>query len=180
MISKPTLKVMRKLAKFLQFAGFKLCWFGLILVPHFAIWPALLYLLWSGWRLVPKARLAVIGISIIGMLMDSVLLHHGVFSFVDTAYLPPWLLLLWGCFALVLVQVLAGWLRHWWLAALVGAVTGPLAYWGGATLGGQLVFDHTGTFLLTLAPCWGLLLALIVYCQFLWSDNDASKTLSTQ
>ena len=127
-----------------------------------------------------KARMAVLGISVIGILMDSLLLQNGVFSFVDSAYLPIWLLLLWGCFALVLVHVLAAWLRHWWLAALVGAVTGPLAYWGGATLGGQLVFTHTGTFLLTLAPCWGLLLGMIVYCQFLWSENDASKTIAVQ
>lgn len=172
------------MTKLLQFTGFKLCWFGLILIPQLAIWPALLYLLWSLWQLAAKARLAVVGISIAGISMDTLLLKNAVFSFVDSGYvspfLPPWLLLLWGCFALVLVQVLASWLRHWWLAALVGAVTGPLAYWGGAALGGQLLFFDTTTFLLTLAPCWALLLALAVYCQFLWSDDDASKTLSAQ
>lgn len=172
------------MTKLLQFAGFKLCWFGLILIPQIAIWPALLYILWSVWQLAVKARLAVVGISIAGIGMDTLLLKNAVFSFVDTVYLSPllplWLLLLWGCFALVLVQVLAGWLRHWWLAALVGAVTGPLAYWGGAALGGQLIFADTTTFLLTLAPCWGLLLGLIVYCQFLWSEEHASNIYSAR
>lgn len=168
------------MTKLLQFAGFKLCWFGLILIPQLAIWPALLYWVWSVWHLAGKARMAVLGISVIGILMDSLLLQNGVFSFVDSAYLPMWLLLLWGCFALVLVQVLAGWLRRWWLGALAGAVTGPLAYWGGATLGGKLLFVDTSTFLLTLAPCWGLLLGVIVYCQFLWSEDDASKIITAQ
>jgi hypothetical protein len=168
------------LTKLLQFAGFKLSWFGLILVPQIAIWPALLYWLWSIWRLAAKARIAALGIAAAGIVMDSVLLQSGVFSFVDTAYLPVWLLVLWGCFGVVLVQVLAAWLRYWWLAAVVGAVTGPLAYWGGATLGGQLLFADTSTFLLTLAPCWGLLLAGIVYCQFLWSEDDASKIITAK
>ena len=112
--------------------------------------------------------------------MDSLLLQNSVFSFVGTAYLPLWLLMLWGCFALVLVQVLATLLRHWWLAAIVGAVTGPLAYWGGAALGGQLLFDDAKNFLLTLAPCWALLLALVVYCRFLWSEDDASNTIAVR
>ena len=166
------------MTKLLQFTGFKLCWFGLILIPQIAVWPALVYLLWSIWRLCSNARLAVLGMSAVGILMDTALLQGGVFSFIGTEYLPVWLLLLWGCFSLVVVQVLAGWLRHWWLAAIVGAVTGPLAYWGGAALGGQLVFAESLTFLLTLAPCWGLLLALAVNCRFLWSEDNASKTIA--
>jgi len=166
------------LTKLLQFTGFKLCWFGLILIPQVAVWPAFGYLLWSIWRLHPNARLAVLGMSAVGILMDTALLQSGVFSFIGTESLPVWLLLLWGCFSLVVVQVLAGWLPHWWLAAIVGAVTGPLAYWGGAALGGQLVFADSLTFLLTLAPCWGLLLALAVYCRFLWSEDNASKIIA--
>jgi hypothetical protein len=166
------------LTKLLQFTGFKLCWFGLILIPQVAVWPALGYLLWSIWRLHPNARLAVLGMSAVGILMDTALLQSGVFSFIGTESLPVWLLLLWGCFSLVVVQVLAGCLRHWWLAAIVGAVTGPLAYWGGAALGGQLVFADSLTFLLTLAPCWALLLALAVYCRFLWSEDNASKIIA--
>lgn len=165
---------------FLKFAGFKLCWFALILLPEITIWPVLLYWLWSVWRLAGRARLAVLTIAVIGVLMDTLFLQTGVFGFVGTDYLPFWLMLLWGCFALVLVQVLAAWLKHWWLAALVGAVTGPLAYWGGAALGGQLIFTDTPTFLLTLAPCWGLLLALIIHHQYLWSEAYASKNFSAQ
>lgn len=166
--------------KFLKFAGFKLCWFGLILLPAIAIWPVLLYWLWSVWQLAGKARAAVLAIAVIGALMDTLLLQTGVFSFAGTEYLPIWMLLLWGCFALVLVQVLAVWLKQWWLAALVGAVTGPLAYLGGAMLGGQLIYTDTTTLLLTLAPCWGLLLALIVYGQFLWSEEHVSQTYTAQ
>lgn len=168
---------MLTMTKLLQFAGFKLSWFGLILAPVVAVWPVLLYWMWSVWRLPNKARFAVLSIAALGVLLDSALVSSNVFSFVGSAFLPFWMWLLWGCFALVLVQVLASMLQHWWLAALVGMVTGPLAYWGGAALGGQLVYADTESFLLTLAPCWGLLMAAIVYFRFLWSEkNEAHNT----
>jgi hypothetical protein len=166
--------------KFLQFAGFKLCWLGLIVVPAIAVWPVAIYWAWSLWLLAGKARYAVILMTLIGCVMDSILLQSGVFSFIATAHLPVWMVLLWGCFSLVLVQVLAGWLKYWYVGAFFGAVTGPFAYWGGAVLGGQLVFDNPISLLLTLAPCWALLLAIAVYCRFLWSETDDAKDFSTQ
>ena len=172
---KLQLKVKLDMTKLLQFAGYKLSWFGLILAPVFAVWPVLLYWFWSMWRLPNKARLAVVLIAFCGVLMDSLLLKTKVFDFVGSDNLPFWMWVLWGCFALVLVQVLAALLQHWWLAAIVGAVSGPLAYWGGANLGGQLVFADIQIFMLTMAPCWGLLLALIVYFRFLWSENDEAN-----
>lgn len=168
------------MTKLLQFTAFKLCWFGLILIPQWALWPALVYLGWSLWRLQVRSRIAVVGISGLGMVMDSLLLQSGTFSFIGSAVIPPWLMVLWGCFSLILVQVLADLLRHWWLAAIVGAVTGPLAYWGGAALGGQLIFADTTMFLLTLALCWGLLLALVVATRFLWSEKNESKIVAMQ
>jgi len=163
------------MTKLLQFTGFKISWFGLILFPVFAVWPVLLYWLWSLWHLPAKSRMAVVVIALGGVLMDSLLLVGDVFDFKGSNFLPLWMWLLWGCFALVLVQVLAAMLRYWWLAAVVGVITGPLAYWGGAALGGQLLFADTRIFLLTLAPCWGLLLACIVYYRFLWSDEDEAR-----
>jgi hypothetical protein len=166
--------------KILQFVWFKLCWLGLILVPAILVWPVLLYWFWSMWQLPIKARLAVISITIVGCVLDSLLLQSGVFSFVASDYLPFWMVLLWACFALVLVQVLADWLRHWLLAAVVGVVTGPLAYWAGALLGGQLVYSDIITMLLILAPCWALLLAAVVYYRWLWSDTNEAKNVQQQ
>ena len=160
------------MAKLFHFIGFKLSWFGLILFPMMALWPVLVYWAWSLWRLPAKSKVAVLIITVIGGLMDLFLVYTNVFQFVGSHFLPLWMWILWGCFALVLVQVLAAMLKHWWLAALLGAVTGPLAYWGGAALGGQLIYADTKDFLLTLAPCWALLLAVIVYFQSLWSEKD--------
>jgi hypothetical protein len=171
-MSKSPLKVTRPMAKLLQFIGFKLSWFGLILFPMLALWPVLVYWIWSLWRLSAKSKVAVLMITAMGGLMDIGLVQIDVFKFLGSNFLPLWMWMLWGCFALVLVQVLAAMLKHWWLAALLGAVSGPLAYWGGAALGGQLIYANTQEFLLTLAPCWALLLAVIVYFQFLWSEQD--------
>ena len=152
--------------------GFKLCWLGLILSPELAGVPVLLYWLWAGFRLHHSARVAVLLITAVGAAQDFTLVQAGVFSFSDSWGVPWWMLLLWGCFALVMVQVMARLLKFWWLGALMGAIAGPMAYWGGATLGGRLGYADLPTMLLVLVPLWALLVGALVALRFLWSAAD--------
>jgi hypothetical protein len=75
----------------------------------------------------------------VGFCVDSVLVAFGVFS--PVAYLlpapfsPPWMVLLWMNFAITLNASLKKLHGRYTLSALLGAVSGPAAYYSGAKLG---------------------------------------------
>ncbi|MFK3818963.1 DUF2878 domain-containing protein [Pseudomonas sp. NPDC089407] len=110
----------------------------------------------------PRAEArALCRVALAGWLLDSLLGAIGVFDF--TAWpLPLWLALLWLVLACGLRHSLAWAGQPFWLGAALGALSGPLAYLGGARLAevtlplGQL---QTGLLLL---PVWGLALPLLV------------------
>ena len=78
------------------------------------------------------------------------------------AALPPaWMLALWANFATTLNLSLAGLQTRPWLAALLGLIGGPLAYWGGASLG-AMTFVAPLPALTTLALGWALLTPLLL------------------
>jgi hypothetical protein len=96
------------------------------------------------WHIVRAARPVqelklVLAALLIGALWDSSLVALGWIDFSSGTLLvglaPPWILALWALFATTLNLSLR-WLRQrWLLAALLGAVAGPLSYWAGARLG---------------------------------------------
>lgn len=110
-------------------------------------WPglvtALMFLvatLWQSPNRSAEARL-LLGAGLFGLGFDALLVSVGVIDFaaplpVLGEYLgPPWMLCLWLCFATLLPRSLA-WLRErLWLAALLGAVAGPLTYAGAIQAG---------------------------------------------
>lgn len=163
--------------KIAYFIAFKLCWLALVYWQYLLMLPVLLYWGLAMMRLQRKARLAVLLLTLCGVLLDSVLVASGWLNFTGSTLLPLWMMLLWACFALMLVQVLADLLRTWWLAAVFGAVGGPLAYWGGSVLGGQLIYQPELELSLLLALCWSLLLAVFVHYRFLWSKQDETLLL---
>jgi hypothetical protein len=81
---------------------------------------------------------------VLGFLLDSAQAAAGTFSFTTTGAVaggsppwlsPPWMVALWPNFATTLHTSL-GWLTgRYGLAALLGAVGGPLSYYAGARLG---------------------------------------------
>lgn len=75
----------------------------------------------------------------IGLLWDSLLIQAGWIVYAPTnwpaALAPLWILAMWAGFATTL-NVSLNWLHgRYWLAALFGAIGGPLSYWAGAELG---------------------------------------------
>ncbi|MBU0914352.1 MAG: DUF2878 domain-containing protein [Gammaproteobacteria bacterium] len=135
--------------------GFKLSWFALVLFQNLLIIPVLLFVLWSLWRCSQAERVAWLGLAAVGIMLDSVLQYSGVLSFSASVWLPMWMLTLWLVFSLVVVQVFSVYLQNYWLAALIAAVSGPMAYLGGAALSGQMLVSGTIEAYLALALCWG-------------------------
>ena len=86
----------------------------------------LIHLLWIS-SLTDEGAL-IIGVTLAGTLLDTLLRTLGVFHFSEPGPLIPfWLMLLWALLGTTLRHCLAWSARPWWRAALLGAVGGPLS-----------------------------------------------------
>lgn len=146
--------------KAINFVVFQLVWFGAVAGAaddHLWVGPAagLVFValhLWMtpGGERAGEARL-VLGFTLLGALLDSGLKALGltIYPTSDLAWpeglawvAPGWILALWAGFA-CLPRFSLGWLSgRWALAALFGAVGGPLSYWGGARMGAVALADE--------------------------------------
>ena len=87
-----------------------------------------------------KADFQLAGVSILlGFLIETAVIQTGILSYVNsitpTKFAPVWILILWANLALTLNGCLS-WLQgRYWLASLLGALGGPLTYFGGMKLG---------------------------------------------
>lgn len=102
---------------------------------------------------------------VLGFFFDTALVAGGVFlplaHLLPRPFSPLWMVALWLNFATTLNVSLA-WLRsRYLLAALFGAVGGPLAYYSGARLGATEALPTTGAMLI-LAAGWGVMTPLLV------------------
>ena len=95
-------------------------------------------------RSLPEALLIAVA-AVIGLLWDSGLVALGLISYPTGNFAPGlapyWIVAMWALFATSLNLSMA-WLKdRAWLAALFGAVGGPLAYLAGERLGGLQMPD---------------------------------------
>ena len=102
---------------------------------------------------------------IIGIVWDSSLMIAGLFQFSDDPLIvglaPLWLIALWPLFATTL-NVSLKWLKgRYWLAAGLGAIGGPLAYFAGQRLG-AVTFSDTATAMLVIAAGWAVIMPALV------------------
>ena len=93
------------------------------------------------------------------------MLATGVLQFHTGAFIagvaPHWILALWALFATTL-NVSLSWLRgRWLLAAVLGAIAGPLSYWGGAKLG-ALVLVQPLPAVVAMAIEWAIAMPLLM------------------
>jgi hypothetical protein len=103
---------------------------------------------------------------LLGFLYDTALVSAGVFSplrhLVPHPFSPPWMVGLWMNFAATL-NVSMVWLRgRYLLAAIFGAIGGPLAYYSGAKLGATEALPSLNG-MLVLAVGWGVMTPLLVW-----------------
>ena len=160
----------------LNLALFQLGWWALVVSaaqgrPLIGLVIVALILAWHLGFVRPLASEALlIGLAaLIGLTFDSLLIATGWVSFgppapvaAPTNALPPaWMIALWANFATTLNLSLAGLQSRPRLAALLGLVGGPLAYWGGASLG-AMTFVAPLPALIALALGWALLTPLLL------------------
>ena len=103
---------------------------------------------------------------LLGFLYDTALVNAGVFSplrhLAPHPFSPPWMIGLWMNFAATL-NVSMAWLRgRYLLAAVFGAIGGPLAYYSGAKLGATEALPSLNG-MLVLAVGWGVMTPLLVW-----------------
>jgi hypothetical protein len=102
---------------------------------------------------------------IIGATWDSSLMVAGIFTFHTPTLLPVmaplWLIAMWALFATT-INVSLRWLKgRYWLAALLGGIGGPLAYFAGHRLG-AVTFSDTATAMTAVAAGWAIIMPLLV------------------
>lgn len=130
-----------------NFVLFQVGWFAAVVgaaygYPLAGVIYALAFAAWHHWRLENgrgRELLFVVSSGLLGYVMDSVLVLGGFIVFPAFAWLgyptTVWMVCLWVMFSMTLRHSL-GWLRgRYLLAAVLGAVSGPLAYWAGSKLG---------------------------------------------
>jgi Protein of unknown function (DUF2878) len=160
----------------LSLLGYQLVWFTAVIgASRGAAWPGIVAVLVYAACQVGAARhykadLSLMAIAIVmGLLFDSSLIYAGLADYAapwPTARLAPaWILALWAAFSLTFTQSLAYLQTRLWLAALLGAVGGPLAYLGAARGWHAVNFaDPSWHALLCLGAGWGLATPALAWC----------------
>jgi hypothetical protein len=153
--------------------AFQLGWFACVLgganqLPWLGTLVAALIVAWHLSQAPRPGRevslLAAVGA--LGALWDSLLVAAGWLEYPSGTLLnntaPHWIVAMWVLFASTL-NVSLRWLRgRWTLATLLGAVAGPLAYYGGAKLGGVVITEPVFAFT-ALAIGWAVFVPLLIW-----------------
>ena len=118
------------------------------------------HLLWT--TTVSQEGQALLAVTLLGTLIDTLLRTFGVFHFSQPGPLIPfWLILLWALLATTLGHCLAWSARPWWRASLLGAIGGPMSYYAGSQLAGVSFGYGTTPSLIGLALLWALLFPML-------------------
>jgi len=117
---------------------------------------------------------------VLGFLFDTAFVAGGVFTplqhLFPRPFSPPWMICLWLNFAATLNVSMAWLRRRYLLAALFGAIGGPLAYYSGAKLGATEVLPTTIGMLL-LAIGWGAMTPLLVRLANIFGSRKTENNL---
>jgi hypothetical protein len=156
----------------LNFALFQIGWFacvisGASMQPLIGVSIAAAIIAWHVWRArYPAKELSLITIAmLVGAIWDSILVWQAWLDYPAGILLPHtapyWIVVLWALFASTLNLSLR-WLKgHLALAVVLGAIAGPLAYYGGARLG-AVDFVQPTTAVIALALGWAIFTPLLV------------------
>jgi Protein of unknown function (DUF2878) len=112
------------------------------------------------------------GVVVAGGIWESALVHSGLLIYpsgtVIQGLAPYWILALWALFA-AQFNTTYGWLKpRMGVAALLGAIAGPLSFRGGAALG-AVRFARPWAATIALALGWAVLLPLLIVLSRRWN-----------
>lgn len=151
---------------------YQICWLaciigaanGIPLVGVALIAIAAAYHLYSADKVMPEFSMLVI-VAIIGALWDSIPVALGWMVYPSGTLIegaaPYWIVALWVAFATTFNVSMRWFKQHLLLAAIFGAVGGPLAFLAGERLGG-VEFTSYPAPLTLLAVGWGVLMPLMM------------------
>lgn len=104
-----------------------------------------------------------------GFVCDTLLASAGLYAFTNTSVVPwlcpPWMVALWMIFATTLNGSMSWLADRFPLAALLGAVCGPLSYLAGARLGAIELHTDTTATLLAIAVAWSLAMPMLLWLR---------------
>ncbi|WP_250622955.1 DUF2878 domain-containing protein [Pinirhizobacter soli] len=172
--------------------GYQLVWFAAVIgAGHGLARPGIVgMLLYAACQLVAarhyKADLSLMATAIVlGLVVDGGLIRSGLAIYAapwpSAMWVPAWILALWATFALTLTQSLRWLQTRLWVAAMLGAIGGPLAYLG-ASRGWQVVSfaDPAWRGLLWLGFGWALVTPTLAWLARRWSIDGAPQPISLQ
>lgn len=161
--------------KILNFVLFQAGWFACVLggahgMPIAAVVAAGAVigasLLWLSVDRMSDVRL-FLAVALIGFCVDTMHLRFGVFALIDDPLVPHlcplWLVALWAMFGTTLRDSLSWLAGRYGLAALLGAVAGPLSYLGGAKLGAVTLHPNRAFSIAALVVGWAIVMPLLVW-----------------
>lgn len=156
-----------------NFVVFQAAWFaGVLGAAHqVPLWGTACIVAAIGWHLAVSERPAqeaqlVALACLIGFVIESAVVLQGHIAYPsgqpDPHFAPYWIVALWGLLAIAL-NVTMRWLKkRWWLAALLGAIAGPMSFAGGVRLGGAQFVDATAA-LVTMACYWAVMMPALMW-----------------
>lgn len=128
----------------------------------------------------PPEELKLIAIAlIIGAIWDSALVALGWIRYPSGTFFagiaPHWILAMWAIFATTL-NISMRWMKKRWLIAFVlGAVCGPLSYWGAGRLGAA-TFTEPMAALIALAVGWGVIMPVLMWMSERYDGISLKQT----
>jgi hypothetical protein len=124
-------------------------------------------------------KLAVIAV-LAGLVIETVIVRTGLLSYAHNlpaeGFAPAWILILWANLALTLNGCL-GWLKNrYLLAGILGAIGGPLSYFGGIKLGAATITTGLPLVLAVIAIIFGTVTPLLLFI----ASRMTSKSILNQ
>lgn len=173
--------------KLINIVAFELCWIAVVWgAGSGLVWPGvsmmLVFFIANAW-FSPSRRadlsLAAVALGL-GVVVDTLFIHTGLVAYASpgplAALAPVWILALWLGFSQTINHALS-WLRsRVWLAAVFGAIGGPLSYWAAERVFQAAEFP-SGMLaaMLALAIAWGLITPLLTLTASRLCGENAAK-----
>lgn len=159
--------------KILNGALFQIGWFAAVLGGNVWAVPTLLMILIAHrqwWVRSEKEWWLILAVTLLGCGLDSLWVGLGVLmpggeSLMNGQsgwLMPAWLVCIWIMFSMTLCHVFS-WLHgQYALAAVLGAVAGPMSYLAGAKLSGLALGEPQWQSLFAMGVVWGLLMPILM------------------